>query len=224
MRKESDKKLFTVVTTFSGGGGSSVGYKLGGGKVLLMNEFIEEGVKTYLLNHPNTPHEMIDLRKVTRKGGRKYVIDWFKKFGISVGNYDILDGSPPCSTFSTSGKGQTKNEKKNVQYSETTQSRIGMLIHDFVYMVNCTKPKICIIENVPNIEEHDFTDVIQHFRSKDYHMQSPHVLWIGYGSITWPSESIGNLVKIESLKIREPQFILGSQSTYRFLVESLWIP
>ena len=169
MRKESDKKLFTVVTTFSGGGGSSVGYKLGGGKVLLMNEFIEEGVKTYLLNHPNTPHEMIDLRKVTRKGGRKYVIDWFKKFGVSVGNYDILDGSPPCSTFSTSGKGQTKNEKKNVQYSETTQSRIGMLIHDFVYMVNCTKPKICIIENVPQIQSSDiFQYSLERLRKRGY--------------------------------------------------------
>ena len=159
MKRESQKELFSVVTTFSGGGGSSVGYKLGGGKILLMNEFIKDGVDTYLLNHPNTPHEMCDIRKISRKGGRKYVVNFFKSKGIEVGSYDILDGSPPCSTFSTSGKGQIKNEQRNVKYSETVQSRIGMLIHDFVYFVNCTQPKICIIENVPTIKN---SDVFQH--------------------------------------------------------------
>jgi DNA (cytosine-5)-methyltransferase 1 len=155
MNRESEKELFSVVTTFSGGGGSSVGYKLGGGKISLMNEFIKDGVDTYLLNHPNTPYERCDIRKISRKGGRKYVVNFFKSKGIDVGGYDILDGSPPCSTFSNSGKGKHKIEEKNVKYSETTQSRIGMLINDFVYFVNCTKPKICIVENVPNIKGSD---------------------------------------------------------------------
>jgi hypothetical protein len=29
---------------------------------------------------------------------------------------------------------------------------------------------VCVIENVPNIEDHDFTAGIQYFRSKNYHM------------------------------------------------------
>jgi DNA-cytosine methyltransferase len=155
VKKESDKELFSVVTTFSGGGGSSTGYKLGGGKILLMNEFIPEGVNTYLQNYPNTPYEMVDIRKITRRGGRDYVVDFFKSKGIEVGGFDILDGSPPCSTFSTSGKGISKNEQKNVKYSDTTQDRIGMLIHDFVYINNVMKPKVCIIENVPSIQSSD---------------------------------------------------------------------
>ena len=159
VKRESDKELFTVVTTFSGGGGSSTGYKLGGGKILLMNEFIPEGVNTYLQNYPNTPYEMVDIRKITRRGGRDYVVKFFKERGIEVGGFDLLDGSPPCSTFSTSGKGQKKNEEKNVKYSDTTQDRIGMLIHDFVYINNCMKPKVCVIENVPSIKS---SDVFQH--------------------------------------------------------------
>lgn len=155
VKRESDKELFSVVTTFSGGGGSSTGYKLGGGKILLMNEFIPEGVNTYLQNYPNTPYEMVDIRKITRRGGREYVVDFFKSKGIEVGGFDILDGSPPCSTFSTSGKGTQKNEQKNVKYSDTTQDRIGMLIHDFVYINNVMKPKVCIIENVPSIKSSD---------------------------------------------------------------------
>ena len=64
MKRESDKELFSVVTTFSGGGGSSTGYKLGGGKILLMNEFIPEGVNTYLSNYPDTPFEMVDILRL----------------------------------------------------------------------------------------------------------------------------------------------------------------
>ena len=151
----SDREDFTVVSTFAGGGGSSTGYRLGGGKILLVNEFIPEAVQTYKANYPSTPVEMIDIRKITRRGGRQYVLDWFKSYGIEEGEYDILDGSPPCSTFSTSGMGKKKIEEKNVKYSDTTQDRIGMLIHDFVYIANCTKPKVCVIENVPSIKSSD---------------------------------------------------------------------
>ena len=37
---ESSKKLFTVISTFAGGGGSSTGYRLAGGNVLAINEFV----------------------------------------------------------------------------------------------------------------------------------------------------------------------------------------
>ena len=35
----SNKELFTVISTFAGGGGSSTGYRLAGGKILCVNEF-----------------------------------------------------------------------------------------------------------------------------------------------------------------------------------------
>lgn len=54
-------------------------------------------------------------------------------------------------TFSNARKGDDKTLAKNVKYSDTTQDRIGMLIHDFVYMANCIKPKVCVIENVQEI-------------------------------------------------------------------------
>ena len=167
--RQSKKELFNVVTTFSGGGGSSTGYKLGGGKILLFNEFIPEAVNSYLANYPNTPCEMVDIRKFTRRGGREYVVEFFKKHNIHVGEIDILDGSPPCSTFSTSGKGKKKIEERGVKYSDTTQDRIGMLIHDFVYINNCMKPKICVIENVPTIQSSDvFNHAMERIRKWGY--------------------------------------------------------
>jgi len=151
VKKESKKELFTVVSLFAGGGGSSTGYRLGGGRVLLINEFVPEAVKTYSTNFPDTPIDGNDIRKITRSGrGEKGVQDWFKKYGIN--DYDILDGSPPCSTFSIAGKGEEKNDKEDVKYSDVTQSRIGYLIHEWVYIANCTQPKVCVLENVPEIQ------------------------------------------------------------------------
>ena len=52
VRRSSARELFTVVSTFAGGGGSSTGYRLAGGKVVAINEFVEEAVATYSRNFP----------------------------------------------------------------------------------------------------------------------------------------------------------------------------
>ena len=50
--KSADQKLFTVISTFAGGGGSSTGYKLAGGNILAVNEFVESAIDTYKSNYP----------------------------------------------------------------------------------------------------------------------------------------------------------------------------
>ena len=63
---ESEKReLFTVMSTFAGGGGSSTGYRLAGGKILAINEFVEEARKTYSENYPNTPILPDDIKELT---------------------------------------------------------------------------------------------------------------------------------------------------------------
>ena len=153
--RQSAKELFTVVTTFAGGGGSSTGYRLAGGKILLANEIVDEAVATYRENYPETPVAHMNIRHITGRGGKDRVLEWFADRGISQGEYDILDGSPPCSTFSQAGKGEKKNEQKGVQYSDITQDRIGMLIHDYVYIANVTQPRVVVMENVPGIQRSD---------------------------------------------------------------------
>ena len=56
--------MTTVVSTFSGVGGSSMGYKLAGCKVLASLEFIEAARECYRLNFPNTPIIEKDIREV----------------------------------------------------------------------------------------------------------------------------------------------------------------
>ena len=53
--KSSKRERFNVISTFAGGGGSSTGYRLAGGKILCVNEFVEEAQNTYKENYPDTP-------------------------------------------------------------------------------------------------------------------------------------------------------------------------
>ena len=127
VRQASAKKLFNVVSTFAGGGGSSTGYRLAGGNVLAINEFVPEAIRTYSENFPDTFVDGNDIRTITRRNGKEGVLDWFHQFGISEGELDILDGSPPCATFSKA-TGKRGNEKsnhiaKNKKYSEVVMDK-----------------------------------------------------------------------------------------------------
>jgi DNA (cytosine-5)-methyltransferase 1 len=174
VRRNSAEQRFTVVSTFAGGGGSSTGYRLAGGKVVLANEVDPSAASTYRLNYPDTPLVNLDIRKITRKGGRKYVLDFFAEHGISLGDLDILDGSPPCTTFSiaSAGRGKDKIERKNIVHANVQQSRIGMLVHDYIYLVNCLKPRVFIMENVvPSKKSPVFSDAIARARKHGYLIQ-----------------------------------------------------
>ena len=174
VKSSSDRKLFTVMSTFAGGGGSSTGYKLAGGNVLVANEFIPVAVQSYRDNFPGTTVLEMDIRQITRKGNKDQIMKFLGQYGIKYRELDIFDGSPPCTTFSTatSGKGVDKIEKKNVKHSDTTQSRIGMLIHDYVMLVNCIQPKVCIMENVvPSMKSIVFKDGISRLKEHGYIVQ-----------------------------------------------------
>jgi DNA-cytosine methyltransferase len=169
VKRNSKKALFTVVSTFAGGGGSSTGYRLAGGRIIFANEFVDAAVKTYQLNFPDTPVVSDDIRKLNRN--KDTVLQLFKRFGINKRELDIFDGSPPCATFSLSnaGRGKDKMAKKNVPYSDTVQSRIGYLIHDYVFMANVMQPKVCIMENVPGIvKSHVFEDAMGRLKRYGY--------------------------------------------------------
>ena len=56
---------FTVCSVFAGVGGSSLGYKWAGGKVLAAIEWDDNAVATYQLNHKDTPVLHRDIKTVT---------------------------------------------------------------------------------------------------------------------------------------------------------------
>lgn len=145
VHESASKKRFTVISTFSGGGGSSIGYKLAGGDVLVANEFVKTASDTYSANFPDTPVLTGDIR--TLKGE-----DFLKLAGLKVGELDVLDGSPPCSAFSVIGKRETGwGQEKSYSDGKKVQN-IEDLFLDFIRIANDIQPKIIIAENVQGIQ------------------------------------------------------------------------
>jgi DNA (cytosine-5)-methyltransferase 1 len=140
----SNKELFTVISTFAGGGGSSTGYRLAGGKILCVNEFVQSAVDTYGANYPNTPILDEDIKKLTGE-------DFLRVAGIKKGELDILDGSPPCSAFSVAGK-REKGWDQTKTYSDGKQvENIEDLFFEFTRITGEIMPKVVIGENVAGI-------------------------------------------------------------------------
>ena len=133
---------YNAISTFSGCGGSSLGYKMAGFRILYANEFIPAAQETYRANHKGTILDTRDIRKVQPA-------DILGTIGMKPGELDLMDGSPPCASFSTAGKreagwGQVK------KYSDTKQ-RTDDLFFEFTRLLTGIQPKVFVAENVSGL-------------------------------------------------------------------------
>ena len=145
----SKQNKFNVISTFAGGGGSSTGYRLAGGKILCINEFVQEARNTYSENYPDTPILPDDIKELTGQ----HLLD---AAGINAGEVDILDGSPPCSAFSVAGAmvqgGHSKGFKQTKKYSDGKKiENIEDLFFEFLRVAEEIKPKVIVGENVAGL-------------------------------------------------------------------------
>ena len=137
--------LFNVVSLFAGGGGSSTGYRMAGGEVLAINEFIKEAQNTYKANWPDTYIFKQDIRELTGQ-------DILSAISKNVGELDILDGSPPCSAFSTAGS-VSKGWGKIKKYSDANQECVENLFFEYIRILRDIQPKVFIAENVSGLSK-----------------------------------------------------------------------
>ena len=143
LKESSDRKRFTYISFFAGGGGSSAGYKLAGGDCRFVNEFQQVAVDTYLENWPGTPHICGDIKSVTGK-------QIMEMTGLKVGELDILDGSPPCPPFSMSGTKQKGWNKEKVAYG-MKQQNIEDLTWEMIRIAEEMQPRVIVCENVKGL-------------------------------------------------------------------------
>jgi DNA-cytosine methyltransferase len=146
IRAASGGRAFTVITTFAGGGGSSIGYRLAGGQVVMANDFVPQAVRTYSKNFPDVFVDQRDIRAISASD--ETVAAFLGRVGLAPGELDILDGSPPCCEFSTAGRGIGDQDVLRA-YSDVKQNNIASLPFDWADLVRRTKPKVLICENVP---------------------------------------------------------------------------
>lgn len=126
-----------VMSTFSCGGGSSMGYKLAGCDVIAANDIDPQMQWHYLRNlHPEN-YFLCPIRDLLTM-----------ELPPALFDLDIFDGSPPCSTFSMSGN-REKDWGKDKHFREGQQSQIlDDLFFDFLDVAERLNPKVIVAENV----------------------------------------------------------------------------
>ena len=130
-----------VFSCFACGGGSTMGYKLAGFDVLGCNEIDSKMIEAYRINHdPKYSYlEPIQTFKL-----REDLPD-------ELYNLDILDGSPPCSSFSMAGNREKDWGKEKVFREGHAEQVLDTLFFDFIDLAKKLQPKIVIAENVKGL-------------------------------------------------------------------------
>jgi len=136
------KNGYKVASTFSGGGGSCLGYRLAGYDVVWANEFVESAYTTYQLNMPSTYIDTRDIREVQAS-------DILVQAGLHVGELDLFDGSPPCVSFSTAGKREKLWGVETDTYGKMQTN--DDLSFEYIRLLEGLKPKVFVMENVSGL-------------------------------------------------------------------------
>jgi DNA (cytosine-5)-methyltransferase 1 len=131
------KNGLKVMTTFSCGGGSSMGYKLAGCEVIAANDIDPEMAYHYKLNLKPKHYFLCPIKDLLKK-----------KLPDELYGVDILDGSPPCSTFSMAGSREKAWGKKKHFREGQAEQILDDLFFDYLDLVEHLKPKVAIAENV----------------------------------------------------------------------------
>jgi len=130
-----------VFSCFGGGGGSSMGYKMSGFDVLGCNEIDPKMAKAY---QENLKPERIFVQPIQTFKER----DDLPK---ELYDLDILDGSPPCSSFSISGS-REKGWQENKKFKEGQAKQIlDDLFFHYIDLAKKLRPKVIIAENVKGL-------------------------------------------------------------------------
>lgn len=114
----------TFISTFSGCGGSSLGYQLAGYRELLAIDSDTNSVENFKLNF-KCPVWQKNIREVTTREIKDFIRE----------DLFLLDGSPPCQGFSTSGKREITDSRNDLSY-------------EFIRLIKELQPKVFVMENV----------------------------------------------------------------------------
>jgi len=146
----------SVFGTFVCGGGSTMGYKLAGFNHLGGVEIDVELADIYKLNHNPLYLYKEDIRVFNER----------QELPDELYELDILDGSPPCSSFSIAGNrerdwGKTKSFKEGQK-----KQQLDDLVFDYINTIGKLKPKVFILENVKGLIYGNARAYVHHMKEK----------------------------------------------------------
>ncbi|HOW77686.1 MAG TPA: DNA cytosine methyltransferase [Candidatus Competibacteraceae bacterium] len=126
-----------VMSTFACGGGSSMGYKRAGCAVIAANDIDPEMAWHYKHNLHPPLYYLCPIRDLL-----------IAQLPDELFALDILDGSPPCSTFSMAGSREKAWGKEKHFREGQAKQVLSDLFFDYLDLVDRLKPKVSIAENV----------------------------------------------------------------------------
>lgn len=201
-----------VSSCFACGGGSSMGYKLAGYEVLGSCELDPKIATVYKANlHPKYSFIM-DVRDFLKLPDDKIPDDLF--------NLDILDGSPPCSTFSTAGlREKAWNKEKQFAEGQKLQT-LDDLFFIFIAIAKRLRPKVVIAENVSGLIKGNakgyVNQIIKEFNEAGYEVQL-FLLDASKMGVPQKRERVFFIARRRDLKLpliklsfKEPQILFGN--------------
>jgi DNA (cytosine-5)-methyltransferase 1 len=154
----------TVMSTFACGGGSSMGYKRAGCTVIAANDIDPEMAYHYKLNLKPKHYFLCPIRDLLTA-----------KLPDELFHLDILDGSPPCSTFSMAGSREKAWGKKKHFREGQAKQVLSDLFFDYLDLVERLRPRVAIAENVKGMIQGNAKGyvklVIERFREIGYRPQ-----------------------------------------------------
>ena len=126
---------YTIYETFVGAGGSHIGFKNQGFITKYVNDINDDCLKTLIYNNPEIQESaFIDNTDILNIDPH-YILE---KTNMKQGELDVLFGGIVCKGFSLAGE-RCPNDERSYFY------------HKQLELVECTRPKMSIIENVPGI-------------------------------------------------------------------------
>jgi len=130
-------KAPTLIDLFCGAGGISHGFEQAGFVVVGGSDFDEDSIATFKNNHPEARVLCGDLSKVSPG-------ELAEALGVKPGKVDCIAGGPPCQGFS-------RNRAFRHDRGRFVDDERNHLYWHFFEFVDYLRPKIVLMENVPEI-------------------------------------------------------------------------
>ncbi len=137
-------KKYKVLDLFAGGGGFSRGFYEAGFSIECAVENFKPVAETYKANFPKTEVIVEDIKRVDSEEI------------ASIVEPDVIIGGPPCEPYTAANPKRLPDPLDRLYVDP-----MGRLVLEFIRIVADLKPKIFVMENVPQILEGKLKDALR---------------------------------------------------------------
>ncbi|MFA4641264.1 DNA cytosine methyltransferase [Pyrococcus kukulkanii] len=179
-----------VLDLFAGAGGFSLGFKLSGFEIVGAVENFKPKAKTYSYNFPRVKVVTQDIKLVDPR---------------EFGEVDVVIGGPPCEPFTAISQ-RRMEEPRDRLYRDP----IGRLVLEFIRFVKVLKPKVFVMENVPQIME------VEEYLRKEFEKAGYDVYFNVLNALDYGVPQIRRRVFISNIELK-PRKVKGPRKVWDVL-------